>query len=394
MFGIFRIFKCCCIKFLCILFVSSTVFSADFKVTKWRYGCASAISLTFDDWRSGHAKYAIPILNQYGLPGTFFVVTNSKTYPISNWNELRQATKDGHEIGAHGETHVGINNLATFMREMVPCHNKIQDSIPGYRVHTFCYPYGGGLNLSEPGLVDSVKKYFIAARGGSDYLRNGYPEYSFKPASGSVNIMINSRETFFNNLVSTGGKTAILYHTIENDNDPFEIVTAEQFKIQVEDCRKQQDLRRIWIATFSDLNRYEKERASSSLLFTAKSDSIHALTLKDTMPDSVYNTSLTIQATAVNGAGLKIKQGSKEFSVPVFQGVAYFEVIPDGGEITVTTLNRYTTAIIEPFKITEKFYPQYYDVNCSKIIDLQGRIINNSTQNKIKFFDNVKLIRY
>ncbi|MGE5644918.1 MAG: polysaccharide deacetylase family protein [Acidobacteriota bacterium] len=47
------------------------------EITKWQDGKAAAVSITFDDSTINHFRIAIPLLNERGFPGTFFVVTNS-----------------------------------------------------------------------------------------------------------------------------------------------------------------------------------------------------------------------------------------------------------------------------------------------------------------------------
>ena len=69
----------------------------------WNDDKQSAISLTFDDGMKSHLDLAIPILENFGLAGTF--------YPIAkgNWEtsleRFRPAFENGHEIGNHSIHH-------------------------------------------------------------------------------------------------------------------------------------------------------------------------------------------------------------------------------------------------------------------------------------------------
>jgi len=47
------------------------------KISKWQYGKKAAISLTFDDNTINQFRVAMPIMNQLGLHGTFYVITGS-----------------------------------------------------------------------------------------------------------------------------------------------------------------------------------------------------------------------------------------------------------------------------------------------------------------------------
>jgi len=74
------------------------------------------ISLTFDDGLRRQFEQAVPILDQYALPATFFLIAN--TLPFHErpewrkieWNAndiqlLKSMAQGGHEIGSHSVSH-------------------------------------------------------------------------------------------------------------------------------------------------------------------------------------------------------------------------------------------------------------------------------------------------
>src|SRR5579863_10451744 len=80
----------------------------------------SLISLTFDDGLRCHFDRVVPILNTFGLPGTFFLVANTDRslkdgqkhprWSKTNWNArdihlLSDMIHDGHEVGSHSVNH-------------------------------------------------------------------------------------------------------------------------------------------------------------------------------------------------------------------------------------------------------------------------------------------------
>lgn len=69
----------------------------------WPDGRSGAISLTFDDGMRSQAEVAAPLLQQYGLRGTFYV------NPRENYREQlapwRAVADAGHEIGNHTVSH-------------------------------------------------------------------------------------------------------------------------------------------------------------------------------------------------------------------------------------------------------------------------------------------------
>src|SRR5262245_2639500 len=45
------------------------------EITKWQGGKLAAVSITFDDSTINQFRVALPMLNERGLPATFFVIT-------------------------------------------------------------------------------------------------------------------------------------------------------------------------------------------------------------------------------------------------------------------------------------------------------------------------------
>ena len=45
------------------------------EVTKWQDGKDACISITYDDSSINQFRVAIPLMNERGLPGTFFIIT-------------------------------------------------------------------------------------------------------------------------------------------------------------------------------------------------------------------------------------------------------------------------------------------------------------------------------
>ena len=45
------------------------------QITKWQYGKSAAVSLTYDDGSINQFRVAVPIMDTFGLPATFFIIT-------------------------------------------------------------------------------------------------------------------------------------------------------------------------------------------------------------------------------------------------------------------------------------------------------------------------------
>jgi len=150
------------------------------------------VSLTFDDGLRCQIERAIPILDQYGLPATFFIAANDSPVHLDyhdhvpwrkiEWNvddirTLKEMVCRGHEIGSHSvwHKHPGDPNLR-------PAHDRGYDAryeaeeskrlISDWmemEIPSFCYPFcekGGGL---KEAVVAAGYKQARAGAGGSYY---------------------------------------------------------------------------------------------------------------------------------------------------------------------------------------------------------------------------------
>jgi len=129
----------------------------------------SLISLTFDDGLRCQFERAVPILNQHGLAGTFFLVANTEPvlidgYPHPDWSKTDWGEKDiqlfksmvqeGHEIGAHSVHHrrAFLDKDPKF--ETAGSKQWIEERV-GVEVQSYCYPFSH--------FTGSIKKAVINA---------------------------------------------------------------------------------------------------------------------------------------------------------------------------------------------------------------------------------------
>jgi peptidoglycan/xylan/chitin deacetylase (PgdA/CDA1 family) len=122
------------------------------------------LAITFDDGYHNNFVNARPVLEALSLPATFFVVSQwigSDAWPWwdreqrvrhawMTWDEVRQLSLAGFDIGAHTRTHPDLGRLegAGAGDEILGARMEIERQI-GKRVDLFAYPYGGAANMAE-----------------------------------------------------------------------------------------------------------------------------------------------------------------------------------------------------------------------------------------------------
>lgn len=146
----------------------------------WPNGCVGAVSLTFDDGHPSQLGTAVPILDQFGLRGTFYVNPRGDYMEwLRPWRELHAR---GHEIGNHTVSHICSRNfgwdgqrqcleditLADIEADIVECARRLREGIPEQEACTYgypCYQQYVGEGANRQSYVPVVARHFIAARG-------------------------------------------------------------------------------------------------------------------------------------------------------------------------------------------------------------------------------------
>ncbi|MGO9229580.1 MAG: polysaccharide deacetylase family protein [Bryobacteraceae bacterium] len=220
----------------------------------------SLISLTFDDGLLCQFEKAIPILNDYGIPATFFLTANQDSTHESwnhkndwrkiDWSEgdianLKKLINDGHEIGSHGVTHCLQRMQANPQAEAHESKELIEGWL-GTRVTSFCYPFYS----SHEYLGDAVKNAgFEQARGGA---RGSYYAVSGDPTFDRFNV--DCRQISANDEVSDwlqpGCWRVLTFHAIGSQPDGWAPISVEKFATLMAELAKHRDEGAVEVLTF------------------------------------------------------------------------------------------------------------------------------------------------
>lgn len=115
------------------------------------------VAITFDDGFSNFASEARPILEEYALPATVFLVAayvgKTNDWPsqpsgfggreLLSWSEIEELSRAGVSFGAHTLTHPDLARVSieAARAEIVESKQRIEDRT-GRAVTSFAYPYG------------------------------------------------------------------------------------------------------------------------------------------------------------------------------------------------------------------------------------------------------------
>jgi len=115
------------------------------------------LALTFDDFFRDTVEYAAPLLEEFGFPACFFIVTdyldsnkpmpwleNPELYPLAGTRKMaKELSERGFEIGSHTCTHPRLNRLGREeVRRELSDSRKILEDLIGKKMEFFAYPFG------------------------------------------------------------------------------------------------------------------------------------------------------------------------------------------------------------------------------------------------------------
>ncbi|MCQ2104793.1 MAG: carbohydrate-binding protein [Fibrobacter sp.] len=310
------------------------------EIATWAGFRTAAANFTFDDGAPSHVSDAGPLFDKYGYKATFNVVVNWNP----NWSGFQNMAKNGHEIASHSNTH-GQNMQGEEASSKQAIQSKITQD---YGCLVVAYP-----NCNVPS-QSAVNQNYIAGRicngswqGGSDIMgKNGPNDWTKVSAimTGSEGS-IKSTNDFTGQMqkaIQQGGWVAFLTHGFSGKNNgnatysPTDI-SAIEGALQ---WAKQNDSK-IWVTTMRSTVMYIKERNASKIeAVSSAAAGTMAFKLTHNIADNVskYDYPLSIRVkNSNNWTKVSAMQGSKAIDASISDGYIYFDAVPNGGDIVLSS---------------------------------------------------------
>lgn len=140
----------------------------------WPEGKKMAISLTFDDARTSNPIHGIPLLDEYDVDATFYVLPERVKTNLAGW---RAAVKEGHEMANHSYHHPCSGNFGWArpledyttdkMRDELTEANHAIEELLGVKPVSYAYPCGQttiGRGMTSQSFISLISEMFVTGR--------------------------------------------------------------------------------------------------------------------------------------------------------------------------------------------------------------------------------------
>ena len=317
--------------------VAGSAYAQTVEIGTWAGFRTAAVSFTFDDGAPSHVTDVGPLFDNYGFKATFNLVTNWNP----NWTGFQGMASNGHEIASHSDNHGNPmpNN------EIASSKATINDNIKNNECITLAYP-----NCTVPDEATVLQNY-IAGRicgNGSEVMgKDGPSNWAQVPAimtgvEQQYSINFNSVNQFTGKMQEAsqkGGWVMFLTHGLAGKSNNGNATFSPTDLSVIDGALSWASTNDIWVGTFRDVAMYIKERKASKATASTSGNSI-TVKLTHSIADNIskYNYPLSLRVkNSSNWTAASGTQGGKAITVTIKDGYIYFDAVPNGGDIVISS---------------------------------------------------------
>ncbi|MCF0178946.1 MAG: polysaccharide deacetylase family protein [Bacteroidales bacterium] len=270
------------------------------SICTWQGDSRSAISITFDDACPNQFSIAIPIMNEYGVRGTFFPVVN---WLGGDYSNLKEVARQGHEVGSHTMTHPNLFELPedSARSELNNSRMAIEENIgDDYKCLTIAYPY-----CVPPTNRDMIFDDYLSARHCDERIEDATPaDYSQISSFGlgdkyKYSTAEGMQASIFEPARAKGGWAVLLIHEVEN-GPGYSPISSEEFRKVLQYLTD--NASDYWVAPMGEVTRYAKERDAATVKVVDVAGKIGVkVELAEEMDEETYCIPLTVSIALKDG---------------------------------------------------------------------------------------------
>jgi peptidoglycan/xylan/chitin deacetylase (PgdA/CDA1 family) len=303
------------------------------RIARWYGGKAAAVSLRFDDNLKSHLYKAIPLMNLFGIRGTFMVSPGRSSFKKHQEYWLKEVPAMGHELGNHTMHHRGAKSPSEAEKEIGEAA-RILRKTSGNPERLLVFASGGEKRWGGKRWSDADEAYHkIFESYNMIDLYDGRHPYINVVKGLTPDELIN----YVDSAAREGRHQAFTFHSvgaptlrdlvrrlIKGVNLSYPEADFRQFMKMLKDRSN-----RIWIAPLGDILKYQTQYASARLEgIQYHKDGIGFQLIVDTDP-ILYDQPLTVVLPMLDVTSVRILQDEKELEIKYDQeGRVSFDLAP------------------------------------------------------------------
>ena len=313
--------------------------TGDSQVTRWKDNRTACFLLMFDDSLPSAFQVAIPELVKRNMIATFYVNPGKIEWTGNAQQWETRIPQTGMVYGNHTWDHSDTTTLAGMDDQIRKCQEKILGiHYPGdANPHLISYGQPGVNNWYSygPELTAVLAKYNLISR----------PPFDAAHAAVYGINTIPPILALADNAITAKGMQYFITHGMQrrtSEGDPdfgfqdYWAFDKDIYRGALDGLKIRQDRGDLWITDHISFHKYETERNASSIAVTSATPTQISLSLSATT-GSLYDLPLTVRTQVpTEWKAAVVVQGSKQVSVPVIAGTIQYDVLPNGGAITIT----------------------------------------------------------
>jgi peptidoglycan/xylan/chitin deacetylase (PgdA/CDA1 family) len=293
------------------------------RVAKFKDHRVAALSFTFDDNLRDQYDVVVPLLSEYGIRGTFFVISGrtpetneeaAKKKPGDwggiSWPQLGELAAQGHEIANHTWTHITLVNVKDGKRkdlstdkleeQVAKGYNAIKEKI-GVAPLTFCAPG----NALDDAVRAMALKYHIAVREKNMQRFGDWPPTSRTFTTETANALVDQA-------IKKGDQMIWMVHAIKEGYNA--VSSPDVFGDHLKYVKSREDT--LWVDTFANVSLYILERDAANVAGSISGNKA-TFTIECPLDKMKFNFPLTVLIPVNNAAQAEAKRNGSNMALPV-----------------------------------------------------------------------------
>ena len=308
--------------------------TGDTHICKWKDHKIAAFSIGGDDSLRSQTTFAIPLMTQRGIYGTWWVNTgrghNELGFDfIDDQAYWAAAVKAGHDLANHTLHHTGARDSNDAEWEIGENARRIWAIQPETKILLF--ERGGGTvwDTSEDQIQQVLKKYHCV---------DGRGAVGIDSPAWLTNHSAAKLRSFVDAAINDGDYHYIIFHGIGPNSEWGGQSDGDAFIALLDYLVEKRDL--VWSDTFTKVYKYVEERDKSRVSVTEASSSRMRLALTSDLNTSkgMFDYPITLRTEVpAEWKTCTVTQGNHSTAYPVNAGVVQYSAVPNAGEISIVT---------------------------------------------------------